>query len=65
MCEFFTEIAFILQAELSEVAAFEEISPGASGSHRTSLSTNTNPVDVLSINELLESVIYNTLSTLY
>nr|VDD59448.1 unnamed protein product [Brassica oleracea] len=50
------ELPAFEEAELSEVAAFEEISPGASGSHRTSLSTNTNPVDVLSINELLESV---------
>lgn len=39
--------------------AFEGISPGASGSQSvqtTSMSTNTNPVDVLSVNELLESV---------
>jgi hypothetical protein len=50
---------WIFQVELSDIAAFEGISPGASGSqsgHRTSLSTNTNPVDVLSVNELLESV---------
>ncbi|EOA36798.1 hypothetical protein CARUB_v10008206mg [Capsella rubella] len=48
------------EVELSEIVAFEGVSPGASGSqsgHRTSLSANTNPVDVLSVNELLESVI--------
>ncbi|KAL0884507.1 hypothetical protein Bca101_008488 [Brassica carinata] len=50
------ELPAFEEVELPEVAAFEEISPGASGSHRTSLSTNTNPVDVLSINELLQSV---------
>ncbi|XP_018492105.1 protein SEMI-ROLLED LEAF 2 [Raphanus sativus] len=47
------ELPAFEEDELSEI---EGISPGASGSHRTSLSTNTNPVDVLSINELLESV---------
>lgn len=55
---------WILQVELSAIDdAFEGISPGASGSqsgHRTSLSTNTNPVDVLSVSELLESVILST-----
>ena len=50
------ELPAFEEVEFSEIEAFEEISPGASGSHRTSLSTNTNPVDVLSINELLESV---------
>ncbi|CAH8312949.1 unnamed protein product [Eruca vesicaria subsp. sativa] len=50
------ELPAFEEVELSEIAAFEGNSPGASGSHRTSLSTNTNPVDVLSINELLESV---------
>ncbi|KAF8103997.1 hypothetical protein N665_0181s0019 [Sinapis alba] len=50
------ELPAFEEDELSEIAASEGISPGASGSHRTSLSTNTNPVDVLSINELLESV---------
>ncbi|KAG7596001.1 Armadillo-type fold [Arabidopsis suecica] len=54
-----TELPAFEEVELSDIAAFEGISPGASGSqsgHRTSLSTNTNPVDVLSVNELLESV---------
>ncbi|XP_010485557.1 PREDICTED: uncharacterized protein LOC109124630 [Camelina sativa] len=53
------ELPAFEEVELSEIAAFEGISPGASGSqsgHRTSLSANTNPVDVLSVNELLESV---------
>ncbi|KAL1202154.1 Protein SEMI-ROLLED LEAF 2 [Cardamine amara subsp. amara] len=53
------ELPAFEEVELSEIVAFEGISPGASGSqsgHRTSLSTNTNPVDVLSVNELLESV---------
>ncbi|ESQ36322.1 hypothetical protein EUTSA_v10006704mg [Eutrema salsugineum] len=53
------ELPAFEEVELSEIAAFEGISPGASGSqsgHRTSLSTNTNPLDVLSVNELLESV---------
>lgn len=59
--EFLIAIVWILQVELSAIVAFEGISPGASGSqsgHRTSLSTNTNPADVLSVNELLESVIH-------
>ncbi|CAA7026470.1 unnamed protein product [Microthlaspi erraticum] len=53
------ELPAFEEVELSAIDAFEGISPGASGSqsgHRTSLSTNTNPVDVLSVNELLESV---------
>ncbi|CAN8311400.1 unnamed protein product [Cochlearia groenlandica] len=53
------ELPAFEEVELSEIAAFEESSPGASGSqsgHGTSLSGNTNPVDVLSVNELLESV---------
>ncbi|VVA90142.1 unnamed protein product [Arabis nemorensis] len=53
------ELPAFEEVELSAIVAFEGISPGASGSqsgHRTSLSTNTNPADVLSVNELLESV---------
>ncbi|KAF8086325.1 hypothetical protein N665_0629s0035 [Sinapis alba] len=53
------ELPAFEEVELPAIMAFEGISPGASGSqsgHTTSLSTNTNPVDVLSVNELLESV---------
>ncbi|CAH8354406.1 unnamed protein product [Eruca vesicaria subsp. sativa] len=53
------ELAAFEEVELPAIVAFEGISSGASGSqsgHTTSLSTNTNPVDVLSVNELLESV---------
>lgn len=50
-----------VQVELSAIVAFEGTSPGASGSepgHNKSLSSNTNLADVLSVNQLLESVIY-------
>ncbi|XP_013600756.1 PREDICTED: protein EFR3 homolog isoform X1 [Brassica oleracea var. oleracea] len=53
------ELPAFEEVELPAIVAFEGISPGVSGSqsgHTTSLSTNTNPVDVLSVNELLESV---------
>ncbi|KAF2558310.1 hypothetical protein F2Q68_00012967 [Brassica cretica] len=54
-----TEVPAFDEVELSAIVAFEGASPGASGSepgHNKSLSTNTNPADVLSVNELLESV---------
>ncbi|KAF8057208.1 hypothetical protein N665_1263s0006 [Sinapis alba] len=55
-----TEVPAFEEVELSAIVAFEGTSPGSSGSepgHTKSLSTNTNPlVDVLSVNELLESV---------
>lgn len=58
-----------LQVELSAIVAFEGTSPGASGSepgHNKSLSANTNLADVLSVNQLLESVIYyKTLANFY
>ncbi|XP_013660623.2 protein SEMI-ROLLED LEAF 2-like isoform X2 [Brassica napus] len=53
------ELPAFEEVELPAIVALEGISPGVSGSqsgHTTSLSTNTNPVDVLSVNELLESV---------
>ncbi|CAF2261510.1 protein SEMI-ROLLED LEAF 2-like isoform X1 [Brassica napus] len=53
------ELPAFEEVELPAIVAFEGISPGASGSqsgYTTTLSTNTNPVDVLSVNELLESV---------
>ncbi|KAF3493963.1 hypothetical protein DY000_02051970 [Brassica cretica] len=53
------ELPAFEEVELPAIVAFEGISPGVSGSQSgrtTSLSTNTNPVDVLSANELLESV---------
>ncbi|KAL0697355.1 hypothetical protein Bca4012_053477 [Brassica carinata] len=53
------ELPAFEEVELPAIVAFEGISSGASGSqsgHTTSFSTNTNPVDVLSVNELLESV---------
>ena len=59
------QLCWILQVELSAIVAFEGASPGASGSepgHNKSLSTNTNPADVLSVNELLESVNIHTLT---
>ncbi|KAG2254995.1 hypothetical protein Bca52824_074289 [Brassica carinata] len=53
------ELPAFEEVELPAIVELEGISPGVSGSqsgHTTSLSTNTNPVDVLSVNELLESV---------
>ncbi|KAF2616449.1 hypothetical protein F2Q68_00038377 [Brassica cretica] len=53
------ELPAFEEVELPAIVAFEGISPGVSGSQSgrtTSLSTNTNTVDVLSANELLESV---------
>ncbi|KAJ0236090.1 ARM repeat superfamily protein [Hirschfeldia incana] len=53
------EVPAFEEIELPAIMAFEGISPGASGSQSgqtTSMSTNTNPVDVLSVNELLQSV---------
>ncbi|XP_009111017.1 protein SEMI-ROLLED LEAF 2 isoform X3 [Brassica rapa] len=53
------ELPAFEEVELPSIVAFEGISPGASGSQSgqtTSMSTNTNAVDVLSVNELLESV---------
>ncbi|KAL0865430.1 hypothetical protein Bca101_044548 [Brassica carinata] len=55
-----TEVPAFEEGEVSAIVAFEGTSPGASGSesgHNKSFSTNTNPAaDVLSVNELLESV---------
>ncbi|XP_018467652.2 protein SEMI-ROLLED LEAF 2-like [Raphanus sativus] len=54
-----TEVAAFDEVELSAIVAFEGTSPGASGSepgHNKSLSSNTNLADVLSVNQLLESV---------
>ncbi|CAH8308963.1 unnamed protein product [Eruca vesicaria subsp. sativa] len=54
-----TEVPAFEEVELSAIVAFEKTSPGASGSepgHNKSLSTNSNPENVLSVNELLESV---------
>ena len=54
-----TEVPAFEEGELSAIVAFEGTSPGDSGSepgHNKSLSANTNPVDVLSVDQLLESV---------